>query len=295
MNQSQYSVETQAPVTYREHLEQSSNQDETPERHVEQQQSDGVTNLSSVSRPTKCLAKLKQDGRASSPSSKSDCEPPEVASRVFKEDLFSLFTNDTDTVEIDSAPISIVEEPLYMHPDAAWNCLSRKGQAFMDQNGHIVALQDLDFYQQVAWLSMMTRGQLWIPEDVIKQMATGDNIAAEHDRKENVVQGSPVWQQHQATMTRARDSPLSFSSEDFYEEKRAIFRSAVSASTGKHLTDPLTSAKASSTNALQPLQFAPPLPPPRALMLPTVLVIPRLYKSLGRKSTALSIFRLEPT
>ncbi|KAI7366627.1 hypothetical protein KC354_g4007 [Hortaea werneckii] len=281
MNQSQYAVETQAPVTYREHLEQSSNHDETSDCQVEHQQSDGVTNLSIVSRPMKDVANPKQDDRASWPLSKSVCEPPEVASRDTKENLFSLFTNDTDTVEIDCAPISIVEEPLYMHPDAAWNCLSRKGQAFIDQNGNIVALQDLDFHQQVAWLSMMTRGQLWIPDDVIKQMATGESFAAEHDRKENVVRGSPVWQQLQATMTQARDGQIPFAFEAFCEEKQGITRFAVSGPTGKTLTDPLTPAKTSSTNAVQPLQFAHP--PPHALMIPKALVVPKVLPISGKK------------
>ncbi|KAI6834809.1 hypothetical protein KC340_g5793 [Hortaea werneckii] len=281
MNQSPYSVETQAPVTYREHLEQSSNQDETSDCQVEHQQSDEVTNLSIVSRPTKDVAKPKQDDRDSWPLSKSVCEPPEVASRDTREDLFSLFTNDTDTVEIDCAPISIVEEPLYMHPDAAWNCLIRKGQAFMDQNGNIVALQDLDFHQQVAWLSMMTRGQLWIPDDVTKRMATGESVAAEHDRKEDVVRGSPVWQQLQATMTRAGEGQVPFAFEGFCEEKQGISRSTVSSPTRKNLTDPLTPAKTSSTNALQPVQFA--ALPPHALMIPKALVVPKVLPISGKK------------
>ncbi|KAI6910114.1 hypothetical protein KC318_g5940 [Hortaea werneckii] len=280
MNQSQYSIETQAPVTHRELLAQSSNQDETSECQVEQQQDEGVTKLSLISRPAENVATPTKSDRTSPPSSKSDCEPPEVRSQDIKEDLFSLFTNDTNTVEIDCAPISIVEEPLYMHPDTAWNCLSRKGQAFIDQNSNIVALQDLDFHQQVAWLSMMTRGQLWIPDDV-KQMATGENITAEHDRKENVVKGSSVWQQHQATMTRACEGQLSFTFEGFCEEKKGISRSAVSESTGKTLTDPLTPAKTFSTNALQTPQFAPP--PPIAFMLPKALVTPKVLPISGKK------------
>ena len=281
MDQSQYSVETQAPVNHRERLPVPLTQGETLECHVEQQQDDEVTNISFANTNTKGVAEPKQDRRASSPSSKSDCEPPKPTSRDIKENLFSLFTNDTDIVMIDSTPISIVEEPLYMHPEAAWSCLSCKGQAFMDQNGNIVALQDLDFHQQVAWLSMMTRGQLWIPDDVIKQMVTGEDITAEHDGNENVVRKSPAWHQHQATMTRAREGQVAFKSEGFCEEKRVISRSAVLGSTCKTPTDPSTSAKASSTNALRPFQFAPL--PASALMIPKALVIPKVLPISGKK------------
>ncbi|GAB1743987.1 hypothetical protein NU219Hw_g1027t1 [Hortaea werneckii] len=281
MSQSQYSVETQDPVTYREHLSHPSTQDETSEFHIEQQQRDGVTNPSFISRPTEDEARLQKRDRPSPPSSKSDCEPPEVTSRYTQEDLFSLFTNNSDAVEIDSAEISIVEEPLYMHPDAAWNCLSRKGQAFMDQNGNIVTLQDLDFRQQVAWLSLMTRGQLSIPDNAIKQMATEEDIKTEHDRNENVVQGSPVWQQHQTTMTKTREGQVPFAFEGFCEEKRVNPRSAVPIPASKNLTDPSTSGRTSSIKALQPPQFGPQ--PRHALMLPKALVIPKILPISGKK------------
>ncbi|KAI6807467.1 hypothetical protein KC332_g14132 [Hortaea werneckii] len=281
MNQLQHSVEAQAAVTYREHLPHPSTQDETSERKFQQQQNDGVTNLSFVSRPMKHVAKADQGEEHSAQSPRSDREPPKVVSREIKEDVFSLFTNDTDVVVIGSVTIPIVEEPLCMQPDEAWKCLSHKGQAFADKSGKIVALEDLDFHQQVAWLSMMTRGELWMP-DGVKPMTTGENITAEHDGSKNGVRRSPSSQHPQATMVRAGDSKLSSNFEGSCEVKIAISRSAVPGAARKSLADPSTSARTSPMKTIQPLQFGPQ--PSVALTLPEALVIPKVLPISGKKA-----------
>ncbi|KAI6797603.1 hypothetical protein KC360_g1992 [Hortaea werneckii] len=278
MNQLQHSVETQAAVAYREHLPHPSAQDEAPECTSRQQQSDGVTNLSSVSRPMKNVAKADQREEHSAQSPRSDREPPRLASRDIKEDVFSLFTNDTDVVVIDSVTVPIVEEPLYMQPDEAWKCLSHKGQAFADKSGKIVALEELDFHQQVAWLSMMTRGELWMT-DGVKPMATGENITAEHDGSKNDVRRSPSSQHPQATMVRAGDSELSSNFEGSCEVEVAISRSAVPGATCKSLTNP---SKSGPMKTIQPLQFGPQ--PSVALTLPEALVIPKVLPISGKKA-----------
>ncbi|KAI7164645.1 hypothetical protein KC343_g14585 [Hortaea werneckii] len=284
MNQSRDSVEAQLPATYREHFAHPSSRDELPECQVKQQQSDGLTNPSFVSRPTEDVAKPDQGEQHPTQSSISDRQPPNNASRDIKEDLFSLFTNDTDVVVIDSVTIPIVEEPLYMHPDVAWKCLSHKGQAFMDMSGNIVALEDLSFHQQVAWLSMMTRGQLWTP-NTAEQVAREGKAVTENDGCEEVVRRSPVWQKQQVLMRNARDGQISLAYESLPKDKRADSGSAVRGSVRKGLSDSLTSA-ASSTNGLQPLQFAPQSP--TALMMPKALVVPKVLPISGKK-----VFRIK--
>ncbi|KAI6863870.1 hypothetical protein KC343_g14875 [Hortaea werneckii] len=284
MNQSRDSVETQLPATYREQLAHLSPQVEPSECQVKQQQNEGVTNLLSVSRPMEDVAKPDQGEQHSTQSSISDREPLKNASRDIKEDLFSLFTNNTDTVVIDSVTIPIVEEPLYMHPDAAWKCLSHKGQAFTDKNGNIVALEDLGFHQQVAWLSMMTRGQLWTPNSA-QQTTTEGKAVAENDECGEVVRESPVWQKQQALIRNARDGPISLTREVLPKDKRRDSGSAVRGPVRKGLTDSLTSA-APSTNGVQPLQFA--LQSSTALMMPKALVIPKTLPISGKK-----VYRIE--
>ncbi|GAB1731928.1 hypothetical protein NU195Hw_Modified_353t1 [Hortaea werneckii] len=279
MNQSRNTVETQLPATYRLHPAHPTPQDESSECQVKQQQSDGLTNLSFISRPMEDVAKPDQDEHHSTQSSIPDREPPKNASRDIKEDLFSLFTNDTDIVVIDSVTIPIVEEPLYMHPDAAWKCLSHKGQAFMDTNGNIVALEDLGFHQQVAWSSMMTRGQLWTPNSA-QQMAAEGKAVAENNGCGEVVRESSVWQKQQALMRIARDGQISLTCEGLPKDKRSDSGSAVRGPVRKGLSDSLTSA-ASSTNGLQPLQFAPQSS--TALMMPKALVVPKILSLSGKK------------
>ncbi|KAI7279443.1 hypothetical protein KC345_g5366 [Hortaea werneckii] len=284
MNQSRNSVETRLPAAYREHLAHPSPQDETSECQVKQQQSDGVTNLSFFSRPTEDVAKPDQGEQHSTQSSRSDREPPKIAPRDIKEDLFSLFTNDADVLVIDSMTIPIVEEPLYMHPDAAWKCLSRKGQAFMDTNGNIVALEDLGFHQQVAWLSMMTRGQLWTP-DSAGNMATEGQAVAKNDGCEEVVRELPVWQKQQALMRDACNGQISLTCESVLKDKGRDSGSAVRGLVRKGLSDSSSSA-APSTNDLQPLHFAPLSS--IALKMPKALVVPKVVPISGNK-----VYRIE--